>query len=108
MSFSKKEYLDYTVKCMGLKEADIVLEAAAGTCACGRSIATFVESVKCLDATEAMLDVARKEAESVGILNIEFIEGLVENIPFENETFDIVLSRLAFHHFRDIEKPFKK
>jgi ubiquinone/menaquinone biosynthesis C-methylase UbiE len=91
---------------MGLKETDIVLEAAAGTCACGRSIAPFVVSVKCLDATEAMLDVARKEAEI--ILNIEFIEGLVENIPFENETFDIVLSRLAFHHFRDIEKPFKK
>jgi ubiquinone/menaquinone biosynthesis C-methylase UbiE len=60
MSFSKKEYLDYTVKCMGLKETDIVLEAAAGTCACGRSIAPFVESVKCLDATEAMLDVARQ------------------------------------------------
>lgn len=106
MNFSKQEFLDYTVKCMNLNENDIVLEAAAGTSACGRSIAPFVHSVTCLDATRAMLDVGQMEAHKSNLSNMTFLEGLVENIPFPDETFDIVISRLAFHHFVDIDKPF--
>ena len=62
MNFSKQEYLDYTVRSMELHSTDCVLEAAAGTCACGRSVAPFVKSVVCLDATPAMLAVGEEEA----------------------------------------------
>jgi ubiquinone/menaquinone biosynthesis C-methylase UbiE len=51
MNFSKQEYLDYTVRCMDLKGTDEVLEAAAGTCACGRCVAPYVKNVTCLDVT---------------------------------------------------------
>ena len=108
MNFSKKEYLDYTVKCMNLNPNDEVLEAAAGTCACGRSIAPFVKSVTCYDATKAMLDVGRREAANSNLNNINFIEGLVEDMPFKKGEFDIVISRLAFHHFSNIESAFKE
>ena len=108
MNFSKQEYLNYTVQCMGLVPSDCVLEAAAGTCACGRSVAPFVKSVICLDATPAMLAVGKEEAEKIGIKNMQFINGYVENIPFENQYFDIVLTRLSFHHFTDMERPFSE
>ena len=36
MSFSKQEYLDYTVRKMGLDGTESVLEVAAGTCAMRR------------------------------------------------------------------------
>lgn len=106
MNFSKQEYLDYTVRSMEPRPTDCVLEAAAGTCACGRSVAPFVQSVVCLDATPAMLEVGQKEAEKSGIGNMEFINGFVEEIPFLDGYFDIVLTRLAFHHFPKIEGPF--
>lgn len=108
MNFSKQEYLDYTVQCMNLNSGDNVLEAAAGTCVCGRSIAPFVKSVTCIDATPAMLAVGQAEAEKNGITNMKFVNGFVEDMPFENDYFDVVLSRLAFHHFSDIEKPFSE
>lgn len=106
MNFSKQEYLDHTVRCMELAPTDRVLEAAAGTCACGRSVAPFVRSVVCLDATPAMLNVGRAKAEESGLANMEFVHGLVEDIPFEAQSFEIVLTRLAFHHFPNVEKAF--
>ena len=106
MNFSKQEYLDYTVRCMNLSPDDRVLEAAAGTCACGRSIAPYVKSVVCLDATAAMLDVGKEEAVKNGISNMTFVEGYVEDMPFGDKSFDIVLTRLAFHHFTEMERPF--
>lgn len=108
MNFSKETFLDYTVECMELDKKDILLEAAAGTAACARSIAPFVHSIVCLDATKSMLDIGKKKAEESNLLNIRFLEGLVEDIPFLNETFDVVVCRLGFHHFIDIEKPFKE
>lgn len=106
MNFSKQEYLDYTVRSMEPRSTDRVLEAAAGTCACGRSVAPFVQSVVCLDATPAMLEVGRKEAKKAGIDTMQFVTGLVEEIPFADGHFDLVLTRLAFHHFTEIERPF--
>ncbi len=108
MNFSKQEYLDYTVRCMNLSPRDCVLEAASGTCACGRAIAPFVQSVVCLDATPAMLAVGKEEAGKSRIANMQFVQGLVEEIPYDDRHFDAVLSRLAFHHFMDIERPFSE
>lgn len=108
MNFTKQEYLDYTVSSIAPRSTDCVLEAAAGTCACGRSVAPFVNSVVCLDATPAMLAVGKEEAAKNGITNMRFVNGFVEEIPFSDEHFDIVLTRLAFHHFADIERPFSE
>ena len=45
MNFSKKEYLDYTMKAIGAARTDLVLEPAAGTCVCGRTLAPMVQKV---------------------------------------------------------------
>lgn len=67
MSFSKQEYLDYTVNAIGLNETDVVLEVAAGTCACGRAIAPNVSDVICIDATPVMLASGKEAAEDLTI-----------------------------------------
>ena len=108
MNFSKQEYLDYTVQCMNLSQNDCVLDAAAGTCVCGRSIAPYVKSVVCLDATPAMLDVGKEEAAKSRLKNMEFINGIVEEIPFDEQHFDIAFTRHSFHHFQDVEKAFSE
>lgn len=108
MNFSKKEYLDYTMRAIGAKETDTVLEAAAGTCVCGRTLAPMVQKVVCLDATQPMLDVGIKNASEAGIGNMEFIHGLIEEIPFPEASFDVVMTRLSFHHFQGMKKPFSE
>lgn len=105
MNFSKKDYLDYTVKCINLASTDSVLDIAAGTCICGRSIAPSVKMVTCIDATQAMLEVGKQKAHKEGLDNIIFVKGYAEELPFLNDSFDVVISRLAFHHFPNIEDP---
>ena len=108
LNFSKQEYLDYIVQSINLTKNDCVLEAAAGTCICGRAVAPFVKSVTCLDATPAMLAVGKEEAAKSGIANIQFVNGYAEKMPFDDQYFDTVLTRLSFHHFTEMETPFSE
>jgi arsenite methyltransferase len=45
-----------------------------------------------LDMTPDMLNLARKNAETLGISNVEFIEGFIENIPLPDGKVDVVIS----------------
>jgi ubiquinone/menaquinone biosynthesis C-methylase UbiE len=60
----------------------------------------------CMDYSNDMLEIAKKRFEDNNMKNIECKQGDVGNIPFENETFDIVLSMNGFHAFPDKEKAF--
>lgn len=106
MNFSQKTYLADAVSKIAPWKTDAVLEVAAGTCACGRAIAPYAGSVTCLDMTPAMLAVGRTAAEREQIGNIHFVLGDAAELPFLDSSFEIVFSRLAFHHFPDIETPF--
>lgn len=108
MNFSKAEYLEYTLTHIEPGINDKVLEVAAGTCICGRKIAPRAQSVVCVDATPAMLNIGREEAAKCKLSNISFVEGLAEELPFPDETFDIVMTRLSFHHFTEMERPFSE
>lgn len=83
---------------------DAVLEVAAGICACGRALAPLAGNVVCLDMTPAMLSVGKAEAEKANLSNMTFVRGDAMELPFLDNSFDIVLSRLAFHHFSHSEQ----
>ena len=108
LNFTKAEYLNYTVSCVAPDKQDIILEVAAGTCACGRSFAPLAHTVVCLDATLPMLTVGKEKADSSHMNNMIFVKGYAEELPFLNENFDIVFSRLAFHHFTDTNTVFSE
>lgn len=108
MNFTKQEYLEHMISCVKPQKTDTVLEVAAGTCICGRSLAPFVENVTCLDMTTAMLAVGKNEAEKKGFCNISFVQGDAGKLPFSDNSFDIVISRLAFHHFSDPKRCFSE
>ena len=100
-SFSKEDITRFALSHMHLTGSESVLEAAAGTCAFGRTIAPHVSHVTEYDVTEAMLEVGRQEALKQGIGNVSFVQGEAERLPFDDGSFDLVVSRLAFHHFED-------
>ena len=106
MNFSKKEYLLHLIREIDAKPSDQVLETASGTCICGRSLAPFVRFVTCLDATPAMLKKGKEAALTGNLTNMNFLHGCVEELPFADDSFDIVMTRLSFHHFPEISRPF--
>jgi arsenite methyltransferase len=49
-------------------------------------------SVTGIDMTPEMLAKARAAAEELGVGNVEFLEGEIEQLPFEDESIDVVIS----------------
>jgi arsenite methyltransferase len=45
-----------------------------------------------IDMTPAMLEKARAAAAEIGATNVEFVEAEAERLPFEDESFDVVIS----------------
>ena len=78
-----------------------VLDIATGTGEFARALSPGVRAVVGLDATDAMLAQGKKFVKDAGIDNIRFKKGVVQDIPFEDASFDIVSCRYAFHHFAD-------
>lgn len=108
MNIAKDEYMSYIINKMQLNGMETVLEVASGTCATGRNIACKAKKVTCLDMTLSMLEQGKKIADKHNIRNMEFIVGDAVNMPFGNNSFDMVISRLSMHHFPNPEFPFKE
>lgn len=64
--------------------------------------------ITCLDYSLGMMNRAKERAKGEGIENISFVQGDVGNLPFEDESFDIVLSMNGLHVFPDKEGAFKE
>ena len=64
--------------------------------------------ITCLDYSADMMAAAQKKAEAAGIRNITFRQGDVGALPFEDVSFDIVLSLNGFHAFPDKEAAYRE
>lgn len=53
-----------------------------------------------IDAAPEMIEVARHKATDQNRA-VDFRQGVIESLPFEDATFDVVLSTLMFHHLPD-------
>lgn len=80
-----------------LVETDLVLDVAAGTGHVARRLAPHVRAVVALDATRAMLEQGRAQAPP----NVLFMQGDAARLPFLDDSFDVVVTRFAVHHFED-------
>ena len=88
----------------GISEGDSVLDVAGGAGEPSLTIAERVGptgSVTCTDAVAEMVDAARAEASRRGITNVEFRQCTAESLPFADESFDVVVSRLGAMFFPD-------
>ncbi len=88
----------------------VKLEPGASVCdvACGAghlalSFATRVRRLVGVDPAPGMLDAFRRLAAERGI-EVETVEAYAESIPLRGHQFDLVVSRLAPHHFHDVDR----
>lgn len=64
--------------------------------------------VTCLDYSPDMMATAQRRAKAAGLTNIQFQQGDVGALPFENGSFDLVLSLNGFHAFPDKEAAYRE
>lgn len=64
--------------------------------------------ITCLDYSAEMMKNAERRAEALAVKNVSFVQGDVGALPFEDESFDVVLSLNGFHAFPDKGAAFKE
>jgi ubiquinone/menaquinone biosynthesis C-methylase UbiE len=97
------------VSMLKLGENPCLLDLACGTGWAVRYAASLAKGhgeFYGVDNSSKMIEQA--EANSRNFLNVHFCKSKVEELPFDNNFFDIVISSNAFHHFSNPEKALKE
>lgn len=95
--------LPWLLSLVAPRPEDTVLDVAAGTGLVGRALCPEVRWVTALDSTPAMIAEGRRRADIEGHRNITFVGGSVEHLPFDDDSFSLVVTRFSLHHFADPE-----
>lgn len=64
--------------------------------------------IHCLDYSADMMATAQRRAENMGIQNIQFRQGDVGALPYEDNSFDLLLSLNGFHAFPDKDAAYRE
>jgi SAM-dependent methyltransferase len=80
-----------------------VLDLGSGAGHVSFAAAPRAAEVVAYDLSSQMLEVVAKAANDRGFRNIRTQQGVVEKLPFEDESFDCVLTRYSAHHWRDVD-----
>jgi len=94
-----------------LKKGEIVLDLGAGAGLDALLAAKKVGKagkVVGLDMTPEMIQKAKKNAEKLGVKNVEFRTGDIEDMPIEDESIDVVISNCVINLAPDKNKVFKE
>jgi arsenite methyltransferase len=92
-----------------LKEGEVVLDLGSGA-----GLDMFVASKKVgedgkvigIDMTPAMIEKAKKNAEELGITNVDFRYGDIENMPIDSNSVDVIISNCVINLAPDKAKVF--
>ena len=93
----------WIIDTLGLNGSENVLDVATGTGILARDLSPHVVHVTGIDVTPEMLAQARQITAESGSANLAFDEGDAASLPYPDDSFDLVISRIAIHHFEDPE-----
>jgi ubiquinone/menaquinone biosynthesis C-methylase UbiE len=99
-----KPFANEIIRLINPKNAEVILDVAAGTGEPGLSIASMLSDGKVIitDLADDMLDIARENAAKKKITNIEFHACDVSELPFFGNTFNAISCRMGFMFFPDM------
>ncbi|CAI2079035.1 class I SAM-dependent methyltransferase [Serratia ficaria] len=80
---------------------------------CGAGHASFtaaarVAQVMAYDLSAQMLAVVGQAAADKGLANIQLQQGVAEALPFEDASFEVVISRYSAHHWHDVGRALRE
>ena len=97
--FADTVILDWILAHVPAEPHFTVLDVAAGAGHLARAVAARVHQVVALDLTPEMLIAGKTAAETAGVGNVLFERGDAGALPYLDDSFDLVTSRFAVHHF---------
>lgn len=95
----------------GIKKGDHLLDLGSGAgndCFVARAIVGDTGKVTGLDFSDAMVHRAVENAQKLGYSNIVFVKGDIEEMPFPDSTFDVIVSNCVLNLVPDKKKPLLK
>ena len=103
-------HLELILKCVQVKSGMKILDLGTGS---GYLAFTFAEKYKQaevvgLDIVEKTLVENQRKAELAGIDNLHFVNYEGMDFPFADDSFDIIITRYALHHFPTINDTFRE
>jgi SAM-dependent methyltransferase len=87
---------------IGRQPSAVVLDIGCGAGHASYAIASQVREVHAYDVAAPMVATVARIAHERGLHNIHTLQGPAESLPYANESFDYVVSRLSAHHWRDV------
>lgn len=98
----KEDFLVFMVDLCEPQSDWTVLDAGSGTGIVTAAIEPRVAHVHGIDLTKRMVDLASEKY--AGNDKLTFVQGNVEEMDFDDSTFDLVTARMVFHHVDDCIK----
>lgn len=110
---NRNDLLEYQAQVFSALPSDFsgrLLEVPVGTGVLSMPIFKTLPNaaITCLDYSEKMMASAKRRATEIQLQNITFMQGDVGALPFEDGTFDALVSLNGFHAFPDKEKAFNE
>lgn len=100
------EYLELLLKFIGLSKKDKLLDVACGSGDFVIYASKAINYATGIDISDKLVKIANDQVRKLGLKNIVFMHGNVEKLPFKDNSFSVVISKSAFHHFRNYKKVF--
>ena len=94
-----------------IKPGDHVLDLGSGAgndCFVARSIVGETGKVTGIDFTESMIVKANQNNQKLGYSNVEFVQGDIEEMPFQDNNYDVVVSNCVLNLVPDKSKAFSE
>lgn len=92
-----------------IKSGDHVLDLGSGAgndCFVARAIVGEEGKVTGIDFTDEMLEKANRNVQKLGFSNVEFVKGDIEEMPFDDGKFDVIVSNCVLNLVPDKNKAF--
>ena len=105
-----EKHLEMIMNCLNVKAGMKILDLGTGT---GYLAFPFAQNypdaeIIGLDIVKKTLEENCKKADKAGLKNVKFVSYDGLNFPFPDNTFDIVMTRYALHHFPEINNALKE
>jgi ubiquinone/menaquinone biosynthesis C-methylase UbiE len=101
--FGDRGIAEWIGRHLPLNPDDSVLDVCGGAGHLSRRLAGRAREFVVIDLTPEVMEAGRRGAEDEGVDNIRFVEGDAAAMPFEDGSFDVAVSRFAFHHLENPE-----
>jgi len=102
------EYLDAYFNFCGIQPTDRLLDVACGPGEFTIFIAKRISEARGVDISDREIEIANGLIKAFGLGNIGFDCSDVEHLPYNDNSFSVVVCKSAFHHFTNPDKVFKE